>query len=566
MIREETASSDFISDYSEENRSSTNTKPKTISRSFRLTLFMCLIQGFSERLFFNMLLFGHIWNHPVNYLNSEWMLFSQRIIGCIGFLFWSIVCNYLKPHVILSASFIIWGFISILQPFAKSFIFLLFCRYLLSFSYGALEPSVQVISANYQIRNSDMAKIYGAVSCYKSFGSFLSIAVSTMIYLNGSSEIIATYSQIVWIVTGGISILISIIVLISVYMEYRDSNKKSFFEIVIQENYYYTRMENFVYSEQNQKKDKITFMCIYLTIFAVGLLTNIISEIYNIYQITSSFSFERYDSELKEGPSDTYLLSLSLTYYALGNVVFLLGSAIGSLLFGILYGAIYNLTKRIKEKLDIDSIVGLGRKNSINILCLTSISAASLLLISLLQIQYIREIPQIARFAIIDIVLNSFNYYWIIPHLIAVFFMGALLSTAIEIIPRFQLVALSQFNKSAISYGFYLLITGLFSDPSLYKYIYLFAPDKDYIVSISSHLNFNIIPSIFHNPIKVMFSGQLINKIKDLKFPDNFIYYQELQMTSSTYSILLYSLISIIAMLLLFIKITVFKRNVKDLE
>ncbi|KAH8584321.1 multi-pass transmembrane [Cryptosporidium sp. chipmunk genotype I] len=564
MIREETASSDYISDYSEENQNATSFKAKPLSYSFKFTLFMCLLQGFSEKLFVNMLLFGYIWRYSADYLNSEWMLFFQHLIGCIGFLFWSLVCNYLKPQIVLSISFIVCGLISISQSFSSSYFTLLLFRYLLSFSYGALEPSVQVISANYKLNSPDTAKLFGAVSCYKSFGSFISIAISTMIYLKGNDEVIATYSRTIWIVTGGVLILISLILFVSIYKDFRSSNKNSVLEMVLQDNYYYKQLENYVSNNSEESKDKVTIICIYFVIFLVGLFTNIVSEIYSFYQITSSFSFERYeDLELNGNRSGTYLLSLNLTYYALNSVVFLLGSAIGSLLFGILYRNLYGITKKIKEKLEISSIATLGRMSSISILCLTSTSVITFFMLNLLLIHFLFEIPNISKFSIIDIVANSFNFYWIIPQMIAVFFMGLFLTILVEVIPRFQILNLNQFSTSTVSYGFYLMITGIFSDPSLYKYIHLFTPDKNYTVSIEGNSSFNIIPSIFHNPIKKLFSSQLINKLGKMGFPTNYIYYQELQMSSSIYSILFYSLISFIILILLLIKLIFCKRSSK---
>lgn len=544
MIKEEAALSDFISDYSEGVRDGASTQTRSISRFFRLTLFMCLLQGFSERQFFDMLLFGHLWRQPVNSLSSELMLFSQHFVGCIGFMFWSVLCNYLKPQIVLSLSFMVLGLVSVFQPFASSFLPLLICRYLLSFSYGALEPSVQVISTSCRLRNSDMAKMFGGVSCYKSFGSFVSIAISTMIYLNGDSQVITTYSHAVWTVTGGISILISALVIISMYVEYRVSSQNSVFEMVLQESYVSSSIDD-------MKRDKVTIYCIYLGVFASGLLANVISEIYSFYQITSSFSFEWYDGQ------DTHILSLNLTYYALSSVVFLLGSAIGSLTFGIIYGYVYGLAKRAKERFEIDSVTGLGRKGSINILCLTSASVVSSLLLSLLLVHFVFEIPNMAKLVVVDIVPNSLNLYWIFAHLIAVFLVGALLLPAIEIIPRFQLVTLSQPGNSVISYGLYLMITGLFSDPSLYKHVRLFSKDNNYKVSTSNHLSFNVIPSIFHIPIKALFSGQVISKLKEMDSPFNYIYFQELHMASSIYSILLYTFVSLVITSLLLIKFTV---------
>ncbi|OII73158.1 uncharacterized protein cubi_02390 [Cryptosporidium ubiquitum] len=564
MIREETASSDFISDYSEENQNDVNTKARPLSQSFKFTLFMCLLQGFSERLFFNMVLFGYIWGYSLNYLNSEWILFSQHLIGCIGFLFWSLVCNYLKPQVILIISFMICGLISIIQSFSNSFLTLLFCRYLLSFSYGALEPSIQIISTNYQLRNSEMAKLYGAVSCYKSFGSFLSIAISTMIYLKSSSEVTVIYSRVIWIVTGGFSIFISMVLLASVYKEFKNSNQNSAFEMVLRDNSHYKKLENYV--SNNEKKNKLKIIFIYFVIFLVGLLTNIVNEIYSFYQITSSFSFERYEyPELKGDHSGTYVLSLNLIYYALKSVVFLLGSAIGSLIFGLLYKNIYGITKKIKEKFEIDSIIGLGRKNSINILCLASISIINFFSLNFLLLQFMSEIPKISKFSIIDIVPNSFNFFWLIPHMIAVFFMGALLTSLLEIIPRFQLITVNKSSTSVVSYGLYLMITRVFSDPSLYKYIYLYTPDKNYTIGIGNNSSFNIIPSIFHYPIKRWFPIQLIYKLGKMDFPFNYVYYQELQISSSIYSILFYTLVSFIT-LLLFIKFILCKRSRKGID
>ncbi|CUV06689.1 unnamed protein product [Cryptosporidium hominis] len=564
MIREETTSSDFTSDYSEESQNVTISKSRPISHSFKFTLFMCLLQGFSERLFVNMLLFGYIWRKSAGYLNSEWILFSQHLIGCIGFLFWSLVCNYLKPQIVLSISFIVCGLISMIQPFSSSYITLILCRYLLYFSYGALEPSVQVISVNYKLNSPETAKLFGAVSCYKSFGSFLSIAVSTMVYLKGNDEVVTTYSRIIWILTGGVSILISLILAISIYKDFKSSNNNSALEMVLQDNYYYKKLESSISNNSDESKDKIKIIIIYFVIFLVGLFTNIVSEIYSFYQITSSFSFERYEDLGFNGDrSGAYLLSLNLTYYALNCVVFLLGSAIGSLIFAILYKNLFGLTKKFKERFEIDSITPLGRMSSISILCLSSIYVVIFFMLNLILIHFIFEIPNISKFSIIDIVPNSFNLYWIIPHMVAVFFMGSFLTTLMEVIPRFQLFNLNKSTKSVVSYGLYLMITGIFSDPSLYKYIRLFVPEKNYTISIAGNSSFNIIPSIFHIPIKKLFPIQLINKFAKMGFPNNYIYYQELQMSSSIYSILFYALISFIILMLLLIKLIICKRSSK---
>ncbi|KAH8739376.1 hypothetical protein FG386_000348 [Cryptosporidium ryanae] len=574
------------------------------SLSIKFMLIACLVHGFNEKIFYSILFYEGFEKKDLILLKTEGMLFFQHIIGCIGFTVWGLGYRCFDVLLVLSTSFFIWGLASLFQTFSHSIWTISLCRLLVSFSQSSLEPLIQVLAEKVYFKRSDMVKLFGLYYFYKAIGGFLGFSVVSLVNLRGNPLHFSTNYSKIFIFSGIISIIVSSAnVSLATSFSYKRSrrylieddtnvdvscckdkdvggrNGSYFSEIEVDEDNSGTssrngggeRQENLSFysslneGDSNAKKTSINSKFVVICLFPVcliGVLMLVVREIYGLIQINSSFYINNTYYEKQNSIFDEYgKLSFNVTYYTLRCLVYLLGAALGSLIFGILYGKLYGIYKGRTHSSNERTSFSFGAGGYRHFYFTLVLLGAALQFLLFVFLNSNRVFPNIQ-----GLISNKESDYSEIlqfyAHLIEVFLTGFTLTIIVDLIIRSEILFISGERSSVAFYGIYLTLSGVLSNSSFYKYIKAFKINKDDFLILSNNIKINMFPTIFHNPMKVLLSTSVIRDIYGLKKANSFEKVQVTHIDISIYTISLYTTISAVVAWLFVILVALKARNV----
>ncbi|KAK6588056.1 hypothetical protein RS030_71079 [Cryptosporidium xiaoi] len=581
-------------------------KNVTLSLSIKFVLMASLIHGFNEKVFYSVMFYENFEQKDPNLLRAERMLFIQHIISCIGFIVWGVGYKYFDILLVLSTSFFIWGLASLFQTFSYSIWIILLCRCLVSLSQSSLEPLIQVLAEKTYFRKSNMIRLFGVYYCYKTIGAFLALSIISLVHIKGNPLYFSINYNKICIFSGVISIIVSFANVSLASSFSFEGNEKHLIDednpgrcsnncssSSVSENLNKSGIngnnsnsgvsndndekqvclklgsfadENGNRNEKTNSNSNVVLIIGLFVIFLIGVLMLIVREIYDLIQINSSFYIDNtYKNERNASVHEHVKLSFNITYYTLRSVVYLLGSALGSLAFGMLYGKLYRIYKKKSlSNITQESSFSLGAGNYRHFY-FTLISLGTILNILLIVLLNSNKVfPDILGAIANDKgEFSQVSQFYV--HLIEIFLTGSTLTIIIDVIIRSEILFISGERSSVALYGSYLALSGILTNSSFYKYIKLFKIDKYYIVRLPNHININMIPTIFHNPIKI-FSKSVISDVYSLEASNSFEKVQVTHIDISIYTIILYTTIAIITSWLFIIVLTLISRKRRHLR
>ncbi|KAH7649584.1 hypothetical protein FG379_001210 [Cryptosporidium bovis] len=587
-------------------------KNVSLSLFIKFVLIASLIHGFNEKVFYSVMFYENFEQKDPNLLRTEKMLFIQHIISCIGFIVWGVGYKYFDILLVLSTSFFIWGLASLFQTFSYSIWTVLLCRCLVSLSQSSLEPLIQVLAEKTYFKKSNVIRLFGVYYCYKTIGAFLAVSIIALVHIKGNPLYFSINYNKICIFSGVISIIVSF-ANVSLASSFsfegnkkhlvdednpgRCSNNCSSVNINYSNNYdvgissedlnksgingnnsssgvsndndekqVCLKLGSFADENGNRTEKKnsnsnVVLIIGLFVIFLIGVFMLIVREIYGLIQINSSFYIDNtYKNERNGSVHEHVKLSFNITYYTLRSVVYLLGSALGSLAFGMLYGKLYRIykKKRLSNITEESSFpLGAGNYRHFYFTLISLGTILNILLIVLLNSN--KAFPDILGAIANDKgEFSEVTLFYV--HLIEIFLTGSTLTIIVDVIIRSEILFISGERSSVALYGSYLALSGILTNSSFYKYIKLFKIDKCYIVRLPNHININMIPTVFHNPIKI-FSKSVISDIYSLEASNSFEKVQVTHIDISIYTIILYTTVAIITSWLFIIVLTLISRK-----